>query len=271
MQPAAQLQTYPFYSALWNGFYNRDFYVDVITRWRGACFGYLALVVFLAGIPPLLLLHGHMRGFYQHDIPHLLSQMPVISIKNGQVSSAAGQPVVLYDVDGKPAVMIDTGGTNTNPHTAGVKILVGRDAVMVARGVGEVRSHSLAEVDDIILGKDDVQHFIDRIWPFILPVLAVLQFLVFFVWRIIQMLLYAVVAILMTKALGMRLEFFALMQVSAVALGCGVLISAALSIISVSLPSIIAIGFTLFFMWFGLKAARDWARMNAPSVAQGDR
>lgn len=251
---------YPFWSALWNGFYNREFYVHVVMRWRSAAYGWLAVVVALGLVPLVLALSAQLNVLKEREIPHLIAQMPVITIHNGAASSAGDRPVTLHDSEGEAVVMIDTGGMHTDPIEAGVLVLLTRDFVMYREGDREVRSQSLRDIKDTVLTGELAQEITDSIWPFLLPVSAVVLFAVFYLMGLVQLLFYALVGLVITRVLDMRVEFHALVQVAAVAMGAVALAGAAVSFTGYDVKAVISLVATVFYLWFGLKAARDWAR-----------
>lgn len=73
------------------------FYVEVIRRWRGLGFIFLAMVLMLVSIPCAMKLHVIMAEELRTMNEIVVPQMPRIEIKNGQASTNVPQPHIIRE------------------------------------------------------------------------------------------------------------------------------------------------------------------------------
>lgn len=260
----AQTRSYPFYSALWNGFYNKDFYAHVALHWRGAGFAYLLLAVAVALVPMMVALHMAIGTFLRDDVPYVLEQLPEITIENGAASVEVEEPYVIYAADRTPFMVIDTGGSYQTPEEAGAKILLHEREVIVLQNAREVRHYALEEVRErTVVTRETMEELVRVVKPWLLPVSFVFMLVAFYLFRLLQALLYALFGMIIARILNVRLAFDALLQLAMVALAVPMLVAAALILVNASLPWFVTFGAAMFYLWFGIRASRDAVEARA--------
>ncbi|MCH2546902.1 MAG: DUF1189 domain-containing protein [Alphaproteobacteria bacterium] len=262
--PNGEVKYYPFITALWNGFFNREFYMHVATRWRGQGFLYLVVIALLVTLPIIFELQTGMKTFYDKELPYMLEQMPDISIQDGKASSVAGEPVQIYSTDGTSEIMIDTQGVYETPADAKVRILVGEEFVMVQRNEAEMRSYKFTDMGNMMLTAPMINQWAEKLRPWAVFATFAALSIVFYLWLLVVMLFYSLFGMLIAKLLKMDIAYGAILQICIIAIGCKVIIEFFVSVAGFFLWGWIAFAITLGFIGFGLKAVRDWVKNHPP-------
>lgn len=259
------LPDYPFYSALWHGFWNPRFYAGVASRWQGRGFAWLFLVVALSVIPLAVVMWVVLDRFYTAELPHMLRQMPEILFSEGKASVDGEQPQVIRLSSGAALIMVDTQGTYRDPESAGVPVLVTQEALIVRQSGTATRYYGFDDIKEtMLLTPKTVEQLAMTVKPWLVPVAAFGLWLAFSIGRLVQALFYALLGLAVAAVLRVRMSYAALLQVSIVAVGNVVLVSALGTLLMGGVPVPITVLLALFYLWFGIRATRDWAR------AQGD-
>lgn len=254
------LPQFPFYSALWNGFYNQRFYASAATHWRGRGFGYLCFAVAVGLLPLIVTMALVLKHFYSAELPYMLRQMPDITFSQGRAYTEAAEPQVIYTSYGKPLIMIAPSSDFTTPNEAGVMVLLTADALLVQRGDSETRRYALDDIqENTVLTADLVEDIAMAVKFWLLPFVALGMWLLFSFGRLIQAFFYALLGMAFAAALKVKLEFSALLQIAMIAVGQVVLVTAVFVMLFGSISIVISIPLALFYVWFGIKSTRDWA------------
>jgi hypothetical protein len=266
-QPARH---YPFYSALWYGFFDKDFYVDVATRWRAGASGYLAMMVAVGILPLMVIFHFALQQFYTAEIPFMLRQMPDIMFYDGRARSDVEQPHTIRSTDGTSIIVIDTENQFATPDDAGTLILLHSDEVIVRKKSNETRSYSLDEIEgDTMLTPEMVNELAQWLHPWIIPVSFVTLWLLFGIGRIIQMLFYALIGLAIAAMLRIQMNFGALLQITMVIIGNVIAVTSLMYVVFGAATMWVTFPMAMFYLWFGIRAVRDWARSRQAGQDSG--
>lgn len=158
---------YTYWQALYMSFYSRSLYLDVGRGWQGMGIRYTAIVaalcsVLLVGnwmwqinqitlIPEAQDMRAEPEGKTPSDLNsiliHLVEQVPVITIKNGEASIAQEQPYTIYEPDNtKPFAVIDTKNQGVSLHNTEAMVLLTKDTLSYRSGLNEVQSYSIVSL-----------------------------------------------------------------------------------------------------------------------------
>lgn len=257
-QPARH---YPFYSALWYGFFDKDFYVAVATRWGAQAFSYLAMMVAVGILPLMVVFYIAVQHFYTAEIPFMLRQMPDIMFYDGRASSDVEQPHTIRSTDGSSIVVIDTENRFASPEDAGTLVLLHSDSVIIRKESNETRRYSLDDIEgDTLLTPEIVNEMAQAAYPWIIPVAFITLWLLFGIGRVIQMLFYALIGLAFAAMLRIQLNFGALLQIAMVVIGNVIAVSAVMFVLFGASTMWVTFPMAMFYLWFGIRAVRDWAR-----------
>lgn len=211
------MKRYSIFHPLVLSFYSPSLYRDVAENWTGVGFLYLLLLLSLAWVHPIVRLHRTAAGLFETLGPAVLEQVPTIHVQQGEVSIAEPQPYVI-EVPGSdtPLVVIDTTGQTTPESTQAFLILTKHQAIL-RKNLHETRTYDLTGIQDLTVDRSTVKRILDgcRQW------LAILSYPVAlagsYVYRILQVLIYASIGLLFARLLSTPLEYPALLRLASVA------------------------------------------------------
>ena len=211
------MKRYSIFHPLVMSFYSPSLYRDVADHWTGVGFLYLLLLLSLAWIHPIVRLHDTATGLFETLGPAVLQQVPTISIRQGEVSIAEPQPYTIA-VPGSlsPLAVIDTTG-QTTPETTQAFLLLTKHQAIVRKNPHETRTYDLSGIKDLTVDRTTVKRILDSCqrWLAILAYPAAL--LGSYVYRILQVLIYASIGLLFAHLLKAPLEYPELLRLSSVA------------------------------------------------------
>ena len=239
-------------------FFSKDLCRDIALNWRGVNFLYLLLLLAVCWIPLIIKLDKSFSQFIDEDIPPIVNQIPEIKITNGEVSIKEAQP---YYIKGpkndKALAIIDTTGTITSLDVSDAKCLVTKTAVTTRESPYQTRTFNLTNVKNFVLTRDDVTGWAKTCKKLFIPVVYPFALISSFIYRIIQVLLYAGIGILFATRRNIFLSYAAMLRLSVVAVTPCIIISTVLLSAQVSLQYDYLIYFLLAmaYLLFGIKAA----------------
>ena len=202
---------------IWMSFYSRALYRDVAQNWTGTGFLYLLLLLSLAWIHPILQLHRRVGGMIETLGPAVVEQVPTISIHQGEVSIQEPQPYVV-SVPGSvtPILVIDTTG-RTTPETTDAFLLLTRNQVVARKSPHETRTYDLAGIQDLTIDRNSVASLLDVCRRYLAPVAYPAALIGSYVYRILQVLIYAAIGMAFANLFKASLEFPELLRLASIA------------------------------------------------------
>lgn len=210
-----------FLKTIGNSIHSPQFYSTVVKKSFKPAFGYFLLLILLLTVirgvtlinPILNEAPKALQGFAQ-DIINCFPKDLEIQIISGQVSINADEPYFI-SCKGDELVVIDT----KTPYTSGkfdeykVSAWVTKDTVVYKRNDVETRSYSLAKIKDFKLNKETINTYYNMILPylkFVGPILLLLTFAGIYLsynFRLIHLLIIALIIWLLSKAFKQNLAY----------------------------------------------------------------
>jgi hypothetical protein len=223
--PPRQPPAYSRFSALVLSLFSAPLYRDVARNWRGVGLLYLLLLLALTWLPPIGRGHASFRRFVRDDAPAIVNQTPTVTIKNGGLSIAEPEPYFMRDPKtGRAFVYVDTTGAFDREQEAKeAVILVSRSTVEV-RQPDKTEVRDLSKIDSFHMDKRDVARWLDAASSWFGPVAYGACLAWSLVIGLLRLLLYALAGMAFAASFNARLDFAALMRVSAVAMTPAMLI-----------------------------------------------
>jgi hypothetical protein len=217
---------YSRFSALVLSFFSADLYRDVARGWRGIGFLYLLLLFVLTWIPPIARSHVSIRRFaYGPEAATALKQFPTVTIQNGVASIAEPEPYVWRDPsNGEPIVYVDTSGDPDSPEAAKAKILLRRSSLEFRNSPSETRVYDLKDVKYFFVDKNKALGYIQRFAHLYAATAYPTVVVTSLVWGLVRLLLYGVIGLIFVSSFNARLDYAALMRLSAVAMTPGMVL-----------------------------------------------
>jgi|GEM_PF-5765107 len=128
--PATTLQKFDLYHALWKSFYSQEFYHDVAFQWQGTCIGYLFILICLAFGVFCIQLQFSWQMFLQTDVAPLLTQLPVMQIEGGKISTRQPGRYEIHDIATQRMVaVIDTSSPDLPKDDKDATVLISQDKI----------------------------------------------------------------------------------------------------------------------------------------------
>jgi len=201
---------------IWMSFYSRPLYRDVAQNWKGTGFLYLLLLLALCWIHPIVELHHRLGGMIETLGPAVLEQVPTIFIHQGEVSIREPQPyVVAVPGSSTPLLVIDTTG-RTTADTTDAFILLTRHQVTVRKSPREIRTYELTGVN-LTIDRDGVRALLGACKKYLALAAYPAALLGSYVYRILQVLIYAAIGLSFASLFKTPLQFPELLRLASIA------------------------------------------------------
>jgi hypothetical protein len=206
-------------TALVLSFFSASLYRDVARTWRGIGLLYLLLLLVLTWLPPIIRTHLSFRRFVRNEAPAVIDQTPTLTITKGVVSIAEPEPYFMRDPKtGRAVVYIDTSGAFDRGKEAQEAVILVSRSTMEVRQPNKTEVHDLSKVDSFHMDRRDAARWLDLASTWFGPVAYVASVLWSLVTGLLRLLLYALVGMAFASSFNARLDFPALMRLSAVAM-----------------------------------------------------
>ena len=268
--PASQWhpgRRYARFAALALSFFSASLYRDVARRWRGLGLLYLLLLMAITWAPVVLRWHVKFRAWAHGDqAARFFQEFPSIDVENGVVSIAEPQPHVWRNLNtGKVILVIDTSAEFDVPETARARMLLSR-RILEIRDDEQRTTHvfNLKRVEDLSIDRESalctVQCWSSRFGFYAFPT----ALLVSMASGLVRVLMYGFVGKLLASLFRARLDYPALVRLSAVAMTPGMVVDTAGWLLGVGATpyyawSLIVGMITLAYLAFAVKANAEAA------------
>jgi hypothetical protein len=217
--PPRQRPAYSRFSALVLSLFSAKLYRDVARNWRGTGLLYLLLLLALTWLPPIVRGHASFRRFVREDAPAVIDQTPTVTINKGVLSIAEPEPYFMRDPQsGKAFVYIDTTGAFDQEEEAREAVVLVSRSTIEVRQPNKTEVHDLSKIDSFHMDKRDVARWLDAGSKWFGPVAYVSCLLWSLLTGVLRLLLYALAGMAFASSFNARLDFPALMRLSAVAM-----------------------------------------------------
>jgi len=250
-------------------FFSKDLYRDVGLHWRGTCFGYLLLLLAVCWIPTMIIIHFGTTEFVQNEASKVVSQVPVITIKDGIASVNEPQPYYIMAPDGNDVfIIIDTTGTVTSLADSNAYALITKTEAIYKENESQTRTFSFANIKDFTLDQAKLNKWLATFQKLFAPVMYFFAIAFSYVYRIIQALIYAATGLLFAKGFKTKIEYPALLRLAVVAVTPAIIINTIATIAGVVTCGIwlLYLAIALAYLAFGVKAVSDTQRpMDEPT------
>lgn len=239
-------------------FFSPRFYRDVALHWKGTGFAYLFLLLTISVIPNVVRVHNLIGDYIIDKTPAIISQVPHINIINGELSADVEQPYTIKDPDsGEVLVLIDTTGDIVSYEMVGAHSVLKKNELIFKKSEVETRIISLKKIEYFTIDQQKVSGWLDLLRKFFALFLFPFSVVGVFVYRIIQMLVYAAIGLLFVKCCKSNISYQALIRLSVMAVSPIIVFSTVMGIINVNIPfqGIIYFIVAMGYLFMGVKAA----------------
>ncbi|MHC4562720.1 MAG: DUF1189 family protein [Planctomycetota bacterium] len=243
-------------------FFSRSLYRDVGRNWKGIGGLYLLLLSALLWIPTTVKVHVWVQDFLSEDGQEIIEQIPPVTITDGKVTTPVEQPYVIViptdDETKEPELLavIDTTGVISSLDDTPARMLLTSTHLHVQENEYQTKSHDLRQVASFHFDKDRAGRWARMAGMFLIPCAYISGVGFLFAFRLIQILLFGLIGLIFSAILRTRLEYGALLRLSAVAITPGIVLNTAVDLAGLSLgpwwPALIVIA--LVYLFVGVKA-----------------
>lgn len=217
---------YTFFHAYLLSFFHPDLYRDVAKRWRGSGFFYLFVLLVIITIPlTYQLQRGLERAIDQH-FAGMVEQLPNIAISDGLVSVDKQTPYVIHDPKtGEDMIIIDTSGTVTNLDNSTAVVLLTHNRIFLRNSKkNKIRSYPLDKIH-LEFGRPQAEMVLGVLKQWGVAIFYPLLVILFFIYRLLQALLYSIVALIFNDMLAANLHYGQLLRLTTVAMTPAIIVA----------------------------------------------
>jgi len=222
--------------------YSGTMYREIAETWHGRSFLYLLLLllicwVIIAGVFTVKT-HIASRNFAQ---TLSTSKLPTINFKKGVASTKATTPYYIKDaVLKKTIIIIDTKNKITNFHQSKATILIQKRSISIKDSMGKIEQYFYPKKMTVDIGPKQIQSFIynSGMWlsPLIFIIILFGGLVISYVYRVIQIIIYALIGKLFCAILKRKLFYESLMSLAIISVTPVIIISTILLVFNISYP-----------------------------------
>ena len=246
------MRRYSIFQAIPLSFFSRDLYRDVARGWRGAGIMYTVVTLALLTLVLLVQMQMSLNHWVRGPAQEYADQVPGIVIRHRVVEVDRPMPYAIKDGAGKEWVVVDTTGQVTSLEGRDAKVLLTADRLIFSKSTAETRTFKLSGVDNLRINSARVKRWLGLLSVWASPFLAPFMFGGMFLFRMVQVVAFALVGMVTATLSRMTFDFSALMRLTAVALTPGFLLEILIKIIGVRMPgwgflwTLIAMGYVVW-------------------------
>ncbi|MFC3913970.1 DUF1189 domain-containing protein [Pseudaeromonas sharmana] len=265
------MQFYRAWSAPWLAWFSRDFYVDVAKNWRGTGIGYLFLLLCVTSIPMTFQVGQIIETMANTYLSQVIDKMPPLRIEQGQLKTDVPQPyIITLPGQSEPMVVIDTRSDKPSEAELQAPLVLLADRLLIDNQ-GEVRSYPFEQIESYAFDKVQAHAFLDRMVGIVKPIAYLPVLVGEFLYRLMQVLIYAVGGMVFASILKVRLPYGTLLRLTCLAVTPSILVITLASVLGMAatLP-----GFVLFliaqgYLFFAVQSVAR-AQSSTPSADSND-
>lgn len=239
-------------------FYSGDLYWDVCHNWKGVGFLYLFLLLAVCWIPRAITVQGGVAAFVETEAPPIVTQIPQITIARGEASTDVNQPYIIVDPKTlKELAIIDTTGQIVTLTEQEANVLVTKKELIVRRGDLDTRSLRFDPNFDFTLDQHIVTGWLGTLRRVAAVLIYPVALLGSWFFRVIQLLIYALIGLQFTRILQSRRTYDSLLRLSAVAITPAIIVQTILGVadIQIPMPGLCYFLATMCCLYFGIRSA----------------
>ena len=256
------MREYNIFEAVYLSFFSKSLYRNVAKQWGGKSILYLLLIVALSWIVFTIQVQLAINVFYASNSDKIVEQIPVITIKNGIVSTPENKPYFIHSPDNKVLLaVIDTTGKYTTLQQAHAMVLVTPTTIYSRSDTdhpNEIRERQIPNTVNMMIDPISINHhlshFVSFAWLFIFGFCV----MVGFIYRFVQAFVYSVVGKLMAIIFNIPLNYGQIFQIAMVSITPVLVASVIIDVFGIRFAYesifffILAMGYLLFGMWSNL-------------------
>ena len=249
---------YNIFQAIFMSFYSKNLYRDVANNWGGKAFFYLLILLMIVWIPFTMLTQTGLSISYKLYSPVFVQQVPLMTIKNGIISTPENKPYFITIRNNKTLetiAIIDTSGKYKSLQDANVGVLVTKNQIMT-RSNDEIKIRQLPENLNTTFDAKKINFYIGKFLNFAWIFIYIFFIAISFLYRIIQGLLFAIIGKFFNFIVEAPLSYGQILQIVMVAITPAIVLSTIVDLIQTKFNHWLAFYFilTMAYLFFGIHA-----------------
>lgn len=218
------MQQYNIFQALYMSFYSKKLYRDVALNWGGKSFLYLLMLLTIISIYFAISIQNIVTVGYEAFYTQISPQVPVLTIKDGKISTPENRPYFIIDPDTKfTYAVIDTSGRYTTIEQAKAPVLITQTQVITKN---ETRTYSVpANNVEQKLDLQEINGYVHKFLGYLWIIFFMLCVFGFYVYRLIQALVYSLIGKVFAMSFKIPLTYGQILQIAMVAITPAIIIS----------------------------------------------
>jgi hypothetical protein len=241
-------------------FFSKELYQAVARDWKGVGFSYLLLLLALVWLPEAVKMHAGVKRFATQEAPKFVRQIPTITISQGEVSIKEPMPYKITDPDsGELVAVIDTTGEINSLDNTKAHLLLTKTKLMGRKNAAETRVYDLTGVEDFVLTQERLNNWLQIGSRWLAVVVYPFAVVFSYIYRILQVLLYAAIGLLFAYWMNVRLSYSTLLRLAAVSVTPAIVVNTVVGLAAQSPPfwALICFAIAMAYLFFAVKANTD--------------
>lgn len=254
------MSRYNIFQAIFMSFYSRDLYKDVGQNWGGKSFLYLFVLLALSWIGDTIYIQSALNRVYAKSSDQYVTQIPVITIKQGKVSTPEKKPYLIREPGvNKPFIIIDTSGKYNDITESDADILVTETKIYDKQDENQTRIHQIPSTFSAVINPVTINGYVKQginfAWIFIYSFLLICSF----VYRIFQCMIYAILGKLFSVISKSNVNYGSILQITMVAITPVIVLSTILGLFMFHFPHEYLTYFviSMLYMVYGIRANKS--------------
>jgi hypothetical protein len=238
-------------------FYSRSLYRDVGKHWKGVSFLYLLLLLAICWIPIMFKMHSAVSRYVADEVPKIVRQVPVITIDKGEVSIDGEMPYIITEPESdEPFIIIDTTGEYASLENTPARVLITKKELIMKKSPSETRTFDLSDIEYLKIDRQTVYGWIETFRDWFAFLLYPFLVIGSYVYRILQVLLYAAIGIAVARNMAVTLDYQSLLSLAIIADTPAIIVNALYNYGDIALPFwwLICFMISMGYLIFGIKA-----------------
>lgn len=247
------MQSYKIYHPLALSFYSKDLYRDAAQNWPGYGLRYL---LFLVSLLSLFSIGAYLydRSLILTSLEPIITQMPVITVKDGVASTEKNIPYYIKDPKTNQLLaIIDTSGAIKSLDNTNATFLMTDTQFIMKKNSGSYQDFKLSNIKNGVYDQPEIRHLVKEFSLFVAFAFVILFFFLRFAKAILVVLIIAGIAKLLTHT---TLSYQTLCRIAAIAVTPAFILAMLLELFRISIPFVTLLYFALSvaYLFYGMEA-----------------
>ena len=215
------MKEYTIFHPLFMSFYSKSLYRDVARNWKvKTAFFYLFFLLAVCSVLSLIGLSWAVSAAIKSQfVRQIVVQIPPIWISQGEVITEQAAPYTIeIPQSDYPLAIIDTSGEITSLNDTQALVLLTKSQLLFRRSAfEEPESVDLSKVDEFYIDRDRAHRWLRSAGRYFVIILFPFYLLIAFVYRSVQVLIYAIIGTIFAHFLEAQLSYPALIRLAIIA------------------------------------------------------